>query len=47
VLTLYKSYNGAGWRDDSTWLRALAALPDRGPEFSSQQPLGGSQPPVI
>jgi hypothetical protein len=34
-----------GWRDGSR-LRALTVLPD-GPEFNSQQLLGGSQPSVI
>ena len=46
---LLKSENGAG--EMAQWLRALIALPKvlssnlKGPEFKSQQPHGGSQPP--
>jgi hypothetical protein len=29
------------------WLRALTPLPELGPEFSSQEPHGGSQPFVM
>jgi hypothetical protein len=38
--------NSVGWRDGSA-VRALAAYSSRGPEFSSQQPHGGSQPSVM
>jgi hypothetical protein len=29
------------------WLRTLSAIPDRGPEFNSQQPHGSLQPSVM
>ena len=39
-----KYHPGAGKM--AQWLRALTALPE-GPEFNSQQPHGGSQPPMM